>query len=161
MRRLMILALVANLLLMLVSLIMLPDQVAIHFRGGGIPDAWASKWVNATIFTLMQIPFFVLCLWIGRLTVSMPAEWVSLPNKAHWLKPQNRVELQTRISLLMEEFGFVLFAFMFIVGLLTLDANLSEPVQLNERLFLIFFAIYMMYVPYWLVKLFRRLKASG
>ena len=66
MRRLMIMAFVANLALMLVSLFALPDEVAIHFRGGGIPDAWASKWVNATVFTVMQIPLFVLCLWVGR-----------------------------------------------------------------------------------------------
>ena len=159
MRRLMIMAFVANLVLMLVSLFVLPDQVAIHFRGGGIPDAWASKWLNAAIFTVMQIPLFALCLSVGRLTVNMPAKWLSLPNKAYWLKPENREELQTRISLLMEEFGFVLFAFLFIVALLTLDANLSEPVQLNERLFLVFFAAFMIYMPYWLVKLFRRFRA--
>ena len=161
MRRLMITAFVANLILVLVSLFMLPDQVAIHFRGGGLPDAWASKWLNALIFTVIQIPLFALCLSVGSLTVNMPAKWISLPNKAYWLKPENRVELQTRMSRLMEEFGFVLFVFLFIVGLLTLDANLSDPVQLNERLFLAFFAAFMIYMPYWLVKVFRRLKAPG
>ena len=49
MRRLMISAFVANLVLTLVSLLILPDPVAIHFRGGGIPDAWASKWTHALI----------------------------------------------------------------------------------------------------------------
>lgn len=158
MRRLMISAFVANLVLMLVSLLMLPDQVAIHFRGNGVPDAWASKWANALIFMVIQIPLFALCMSVGRLTLNIPARWLSLPNKDYWLKPENRVELEARFSTLMEEFGFALFVFLFIVGLLTLDANLSDPVRLNEPLFLVFFAGFMLYVPYWLVKVFRRLK---
>ena len=161
MRRLMISAFVANLALVLMSLLILPDQVAIHFRGSGVPDAWASKWANALLFVAMQIPLFALCLSVGRLTLNIPARWVSLPNKNYRLKPENRAELEARISALMEEFGFVLFVFLFIVGLLTLDANLRDPVQLNEPLFLLFFAGFMLYLPYWLVKLFRDLKVPG
>ena len=158
MRRLMISAFVANLVLTLVSLLILPDQVAIHFRGGGVPDAWASKWANALIFTVIQIPLFALCMSVGRLTLNIPARWLSLPNKDYWLKPENRVELEARFGALMEEFGFALFLFLFIVGLLTLDANLSDPLRLNEQLFMVFFAGFMLYVPYWLVKVFRHLK---
>ena len=158
MRRLMISAFVANLVLTLVSLLMMPDQVAIHFSGGGVPDAWASKWFNALMFMVIQLPLFALCMSLGRLTLNIPARWISLPSKDYWLKPENRVELQARFSALMEEFGFVLFVFLFIVGLLTLEANLGDPVRLNEPLFLVFFAGFMFYVPYWLVKVFRRLK---
>ena len=161
MRKFLILAFIANLLLMLASLLMLPDQVAIHFHGGGAPDAWASKWVNAIIFMAIQIPLFLLFISVGRLTLKMPASWVSLPNKEFWLKLENRAELETRFSALMEEFGAVLFLFLFIVGLLTLDANLSDPVRLNEPLFMSFFIRFVLYVPYWLVKLFRRLKMPG
>ena len=84
-----------------------------------------------------------------------------MPRWKFWLKPENRPELEARFSSLMEEFGVVLFVFLFIVGLLALDANLSNPVQLNEPLFLLFFAGFMLYVPYWLVKLFQRLKVPG
>jgi uncharacterized membrane protein len=157
----MISAFVANLILTLVSLLLLPDQVAIHFRGGGVPDAWAPKWINALVFMVIQIPLFALFMSVGRLTLNIPAKWVSLPNKDYWLKPENCVELEARFSALMEEFGFVLFVFLFIVGLLTLDANFSDPVRLNESLFVVFFAGFMLYVPYWLVKLLRRLKVPG
>ena len=158
MRRLMISAFVANMVLTLVSLLILPDPVAIHFRGGGIPDAWASKWTHALIFMVIQLPLFALCLSIGRLTLNSPAKWISLPNKDYWLKPENRKELEARFSALMEEFGVALFAFLFLVVLLTLDANLSDPVRLNESLFLMFFAAFMLYVLYWLIKLLRRMK---
>jgi uncharacterized membrane protein len=158
MRGLLIAAFVANLILTLISLLLLPDQVAIHFRSGGEPDAWASKWTNALIFLLIQMPLFALFISVGRLTLNMPAKWLSLPNKDYWLKPGNRAELEARFGALMEEFGFVLFVFLFAVGLLTLDANLGRPVRLNEPLFLVCFVAFMLYVPYWLVKVFRRLR---
>ena len=83
---------------------------------------------------------------------------MSLPNRDYWLREENRAELETRFTALMQEFGVVLFAFLFVVGLLTFDANLSDPVRLNETVFLTAFAGYMLYVVYWLAKLVRRLK---
>ena len=90
MRRLLISTFAANLVLTLVSLLILPDLVAIHFRGGGIPDAWASKWTHALIFMVIQLPLFALCLSVGRLTLNSPARWISLPNKDYWLAPEHR-----------------------------------------------------------------------
>jgi uncharacterized membrane protein len=152
---------VANLALTLVALVMLPDQVAIHFGSGGAPDGWASKWTHALIFLVIEVPLFAFFMTAGRLTLRMPARWVSLPHKDYWLRAENRAELETRFTALMQEFGVVLFAFLFVVGLLTLDANLSDPVRLNETLFLTAFVAYMLYVVYWLVKLVRSLKVPG
>ena len=161
MRKLLISVFVANLGLMLVSLLMLPDQVAIHFGAGGEPNGWASKWTHAFIFLLIEVPLFALFMSAGRLVLRFPEKWISLPNKDYWLRQENRAELEVRFAALMHEFGVVLFVFLFVVGLLTLDANLSDPIRLNEPLFLALFVAYMLYVVYWLVKLVRRLKAAG
>ena len=158
MRKLMITAFIANIVLMLMSLFLLPERVVIHFSSGGVPDAWASKWVNVLIFLVIEIPLFALFITATRFTLSVPEKWLSLPNKDYWLKQENRAELETRFGSLMHEFGFALFAFLFIVGLLTMDANLSDPVRLNETVFLAFFLVFMLYVPYWLFKVFRRLR---
>jgi uncharacterized membrane protein len=161
MRRLLIAAFVTNLALLLVSLLMLPEQVAIHFGRGGRPDAWASKWVHTLLFLAIELPLFALFLSAGRLALSMPAKWISLPNRDYWLEAGNRAELEARFSGLMHEFGFVLFVFLFLVGVLTLAANLNDPVRLNESLFLAGFLGYMLYVVYWLAKLVRRLNVPG
>ena len=60
MRTLFCLTFGANVLLWLVSLVVLPDQVAVHFGRGGVPDSWASKEWNALVFVLMEIPLFLL-----------------------------------------------------------------------------------------------------
>ena len=161
MRNLLISVFVTNLALTLVALLMLPDQVAIHFGAGGVPDGWASKWTHALIFVVIEVPLFALFMSAGRLTLRLPARWVSLPHKNYWLREENRAELETRFTALMQEFGVVLFGFLFVVGLLTLDANLSAPIRLNESVFLAAFTAYMLYVAYWLVKLVRRLKVPG
>lgn len=161
MRKLLISVFVANLALLLVSLLMLPDHVAIHFGSGGMPNGWASKWAHAFIFLLIEVPVFALFMSAGRLVLRFPEKWISLPNKDYWLRQENRVELEARFTALMHEFGVVLFVFLFAVGLLTLDANLSEPIRLDEALFLALFVAYMLYVVYWLVKLVRRLKPAG
>jgi uncharacterized membrane protein len=161
MRKLLISVFVTNLALMLVSLLMLPDQVAIHFGSGGVPNGWASKCTHALILLLIEVPVFALFMSAGRLVLRFPQKWISLPNKDYWLRQENRAELEARFTALMHEFGVVLFVFLFAVGLLTLDANLSDPVRLNEALFLALFVAYMLYVVSWLVKLVRRLKPAG
>jgi len=113
------------------------------------------------VFLVIEVPLFAFFMAAGRLTLRLPERWVSLPHKDYWLRAENRAELETRFTALMQEFGVVLFLFLFVVGLLTLDANLSDPVRLNETVFLAAFAAYMLYVVYWLVKLVRRLKVPG
>lgn len=53
----------------------------------------------------------------------------------------------------MWQFGTALFLFMLFAGLLTLRANLSDPVRLDERLFLIGLGIFLAYTVYWTVAL--------
>ena len=60
MRQILIVAFVANLILMVVSVVISPEQVAIHFGGGGMPDSWASREFNAAIFLVLEVPFFLL-----------------------------------------------------------------------------------------------------
>lgn len=161
MHRLLISLFVANLALLLVSVLMLPDQVAMHFAAGGAPDAWGSKWLHALLLLLIEVPLFALFASAGRLTAAVPARWLSLPHKDYWLRPENRAELEARFGALMQEFGCALFGLLLVVALLVLDANLREPVRLNEPLFLAAFVAFMLYTLYWLVKLVRRLKPSA
>jgi hypothetical protein len=52
----------------------------------------------------------------------------------------------------MLEFGCALFTFLLGTGLLTLEANLADPVRLNESLFFPLFLAFMVYTVYWCVK---------
>jgi hypothetical protein len=63
----------------------------------------------------------------------------------------------------MAEFGVAIFVFFFCISLLALRANLSDPVLLDYKLFMVVFVVFMSYTLWWLVRLVRgfRVPAPG
>ena len=155
MRTIFFVAFAANVVLMLVSLVILPDQVAIHFGAGGCPDSWASKEMNALVFLVLETPMFLL-LWFGpSLPLGVPKRFVSLPNKEYWLKEENLPAFKQKMEHLMAQFGAAFFLFFFFIGLLTVEANLSQPVRLNEKAFAPIVVMFLAYTVVWTIGLFR------
>ena len=158
MHRALIVVFVANLILMAVSLALLPDQVAIHFGGGGLPDSWASKEFHAAIFLVLEAPFFLLFFFASRLTLGVPSKFLNIPNKDYWLQEENQQRFQKKFGYFMAEFGVAIFIFFFCINLLALQANLGEPVKLDETLFMAVFIAYILYTLWWLVRLVTSLR---
>ena len=155
MRTLLAIVFAANVLLMLVSLAVLPDQVAIHFGSGGAPDSWASKELNALLFLVLETPLFLLFWFAPSLPLGIPPRFVSVPNKEYWLREENRPAFKWKFQNLMAQFGTAFFLFFFCVGLLTVQANLSQPVRLKEEVFLLVLVIFLGYTVVWTIGLFR------
>jgi uncharacterized membrane protein len=158
MHKALIVVFVANLILMTVSLAVLPDQVAIHFGGGGRPDSWASKEFNAAVFLVLEAPFFLLFYFASSLSLGISKKFLNVPNKDFWLLKKNRAIFQQKFGRFMAEFGVAIFIFFFCISLLALQANLSDPVKLDEKVFLVVFVIYIMYTLVWLVRLVQGLR---
>jgi hypothetical protein len=144
---------VANIVLTLVSWVILPDNVAIHFRGDGMPDGWAPIWFHVLIFLGIHLVLFVTVFFGSRLSVGLPARWANLPNKNYWLREENKARTQKILSSMMLEFGTAMFLFLFFVGILTTQANLSNPVRLDNALFWPAFILFMAFMGYWCIKL--------
>lgn len=137
------------------SYIMLPDEVAIHFGRGGRGDSRAAKEVNCLLFLGIDFLLFLLFWYSPALIMKTPAKWVNLPNKSYWLAGENKPLTRQKMESLMSEFGIAFFIFFFFISILTLDANLSDPVKLNESLLLTFLVIFLIYTVYWCIKLYR------
>ena len=155
MRTLFCIAFAANVLLMVASLAILPDRVAIHFGPGGCPNGWASKEMNAFFFLLLETPLFLLLWFAPSLPLGLPSRFVSLPNKDYWLREENRPALRQKMEHLMAQFGTAFFLFFFCLGLLTVQANLSQPVRLNEEAFFPVLILFLVYTVFWTIGLFR------
>jgi len=158
MHRVLIVVFVANLILMAVSLAVMPDQVAIHFGGGGRPDSWASKEFNAAIFLVLEVPFFLMFYFASSMTLGISKKYLSVPNKDYWLQDENQAAFQKKFGRYMAEFGVAIFIFFFCINVLALLANLSDPVKLDEKVFLIVFVSYILYTLWWLVRLVQGLR---
>jgi len=150
-----ILVFIANVVLSLVSLILLPSRVAIHFGLGGMGDNWVPSTVNTLFFIGTNMFLFVSFYFTPRLVFMFPTKWINLPNKDYWLRLENKARTVAMFSSLMWEFGIALFLFLFVVELLAIEANLSQPVRINEKLFFSALILFLLYTVYWCIKLFR------
>ncbi len=155
MRTAFILSFVANLVLALVALILSPATVAIHFGYGGEPDGWAPAYVSALIMVGANGVLFLLLCFIPRLIRKTPARWINLPNKEYWLREENKNKMFSLLTEMSFQFGTLTFIFMFVVGLLSLQANLSNPVRLRTSIFWWPLGMYMAYTVFWVVRLIR------
>jgi uncharacterized membrane protein len=161
MRSVFILIFIANVVLAFVSLAVLPSRVAIHFGWGGIADNWAPNYINTLIFIGLNTFLFFSLYFSPRLVFKFPARWINLPNKQYWLTENNKPKAQAILASFIWEFGIALFLFLLVVELLAFQANLSQPVRLNEKLFFSALVLFLFYIAYWCVKFFRAFRISG
>jgi hypothetical protein len=152
MRTLLLLLFLANLILSLGSWLILPDPAAIHFGRGGVPDSWAPPYAQALLFLILELPLFLLFYFGPERIPRLSPRWLSLPNRQYWLAEENRGHLRGILAQYWTEFGVGIFVFLFLVGLLSLEANLAEPVRLNEALFFPVFGLFMLYTLVWCVR---------
>lgn len=155
MRRTFITSFAANLILGLYSFFTLPPRVAVHFGRGGIPDAWSSASTHVLLFFGIQVVLFIALLFSPSLLLKTPPEWTNIPHKGFWLKPENRERMQNIVSVLMWKFGTALFFFFFVLGVLSLKANLAEPVRLQEKPLFLALGIFLIYLVTWCIELAR------
>ena len=145
----------------LFSWFILPDDFAIHFGWGGGPDSWASKGIHILLFTLLMAVLYASFALSPRLIDGVQDKYISLPNKDFWLLEQNKPEAIRRLKVLMYTFGTATGLLMLGTLILLVAANLSDPVRLNEGIFLVILISYFVYTAWWLVRVFTAFKIPG
>lgn len=158
MRKLLIAIFAGSVILNIVSLFYLPPRVAIHFGGNGIPDSWGTREFQALFFLAMNFGLLLMFLFMPSLILKLPKRLISLPNREFWLAEENVSKFKAIFEELWWEFGAALFLFLLLTEALTIDANLSSPVQLNNGIFWFIFIAFMSYTVYWVVKMCRAFK---
>lgn len=151
MRDAFILAFAANVALTLVSLAVLPDRVAVHFGADGTANGWMSNGANAAFMSGLHLLLFVSLYFSPRLMFLFPPRWLNLPHKQYWLQPEHRPEALAKVRVYMWQFGAVIFVFLFVVGLLSVQANMTEPARLNLSVFFPALIAFLLYSLGWTV----------
>ena len=77
------------------------------------------------------------------------------------MKPENLPLSRARMEFFRLRIGSVFFMFLFIVGLMTLQANLTRGGHLNMTIFWFVFVVVMLYTLSWVVVLRRAFRIPG
>ena len=155
MRVVFVISFLANLALTVVSVVVLPDRIATHFGAGGMADGWGSKGANALVMGALCSLMFGLFYLSPRLVLMVPPRWVNLPHKQYWLRPENKARAAALLATCMWRFGTAMNVFLFALGVLTIEANLSQPVQLDMRRFTPLLILFLVYTGWWCIGMFR------
>ena len=161
MRKLLIAAFVATVLLTWVAFLYLPPEVAIHFGRNGMPNSWATREFQALMFLALDLGMFLLFLFTPSLILKLPQKLISLPNKDYWFAKENSALFRAIFEKLWWEYGAALLTFLLLTELLTIAANLSSPVRLHGGFFWFLFIAFMSYTIYWTVRMCSAFKVPS
>ncbi len=75
---------------------------------------------------------FLSVLFSAKILRKLPKSLINLPNKDYWLKGENISKTETIISHETLLFGTATLVFLFVVGLLALEANLSRMPEFSN-----------------------------
>jgi uncharacterized membrane protein len=135
----------------------LPNPMAIHFNGRGVPDGWSSPGEFFTLILLLEVVMVLAFLASPPLLSLFPTRWINFPNKHYWLAPPRRDATLRALGDNMLDFAIATQLFLIYTVGLTIQANLSEPVRLSEKL-LWGLAIYLIGSIFWTVRFFLKFR---
>lgn len=133
----------------------LPDRIATHFGKGGNANGWGDKDSNMLIMQGLYVFFLLMFLGIPKLIGNTADRYMNLPNKAYWLKPENRKKAREITTQFMHEMGIYLFLFFAVIGQMTFEANMNPPPRINESHFFTALILFFVMIFAWMIRLFR------
>jgi len=101
----------------------LPDVIASHFDGHGVPNGFMTR--NAFIGFYVGMLAFVMILFggIARLLKAMPTQLINIPNREYWFSPGQKDASRAWISGQLQSFGLAVALFLVVVMQLVFRAN--------------------------------------
>lgn len=71
---------------------LLPEPVAMHFNAGGQADHWISRSHTVVFWETLGVGVPVFFIVSALLTGLIPARFVNLPHREHWLAPERKTQ---------------------------------------------------------------------
>ncbi len=143
------------------SVALLPEQVATHFDGAGVPNVWMSRSLHLVFMSVFGLAFPLFLIGICWSIRFLPAGLVNLPHREYWLADERRNE--TASYLVRHAVWFACLALGFVIGLhwLVVLANQRQPPQLPIVWVLGVVGPFLVGVAVWVCCLYRRFRVEG
>jgi len=110
----------------------LPERVATHFDGSGVPNGWMGRDAAVWFGPGMAVFLLLVFVGVGRLVRVLPVEMVNLPDKEYWLAPERRDSTLARIERMLRWMGILVGVFVLAVQEASFRANLAPGQRLGS-----------------------------
>jgi len=138
----------------------LPERVATHFGPGGVANGFMSRGGYIAFMLAMStlLPLFVVAMtgFIPRIAVSQ----IKIANRDHWLSPARREETLAWLMGHASWLGIVLSLFLVGLHMLIVQANAVRPARLDEPLFFVLLAAFLVLLATWMVAMALRFRRA-
>ena len=134
----------------------LPDTVASHFDGRGIPNGWMSK----QMFIAIYLGIMVFMVAVFHLIPKFPNQLRNIPNRDYWMAPERKEETMKYIEDVTPRLGIATMLLFLYVFQFAMQANLSpEPVLSGYVGWALI--LYFIFLAIWLLKFLRRFRRTS
>jgi uncharacterized membrane protein len=127
----------------------LPENIASHFNGAGIPNGFMSKagYIQFMLLFAVGIPALVVCC--ISLILRLGSGSINIPNKEYWLSPENKSSTMQFFQGHVVCLGILIALFMAYIHWLLLKANSVQPPQLPNNLLFAGLGIFLAGMALW------------
>ncbi len=134
----------------------MPDVVASHFNGRGVPNGWQTKPSFFGLLAAVSVLIAIIGFGIPRIIASVPPQLINLPNKQYWLAPEHLAETMAFLNAYFAWFGCAVFLIMILTFDYAIQSNLHPDHRPDVSRMWYILAGFLVFMAVWLARMFAR-----
>jgi uncharacterized membrane protein len=138
----------------------LPDKVASHFGGGGLPDRWTSRPSFFLTYWICLALVLAISLGVPALIIKLPKRLINIPRREYWLSEEKYPEAIRLLRIYFHWLGVILMSFQVAVFQIVFQANLSPTHELSGWLIAVLIG-FVLALLVWGIKFTTRFKQGS
>ena len=134
----------------------LPDVVASHFNGRGMPNGWQTKPAFFGLLAAVSVLVAMIGFGIPRSIASLPPQWINLGNNQYWLAPEHLAETLAFLNAYFAWFSCAVFMIVILTFDYAMQSNLHPDHRPEVSRMWYILAGFLAFVVVWIIRMFTR-----